>query len=329
MNTKFILVSLAAILPLAINIAGIIICKRKTGARFGCYVIGAICFIVFAMGLEQILHQNCLLAENAISAVLNNSPVLYALYAAFAAGIFEETARLVAYKFLLKKYKDPAVSIMYGIGHGGIEMILVIGSTYLIYMLFMCGVSFGTAEMDATLLATIMSIDNSIIVVALLERFIALALHIGLSIMVFKAHINHDIKWFFIAIAFHVLSDLPAAFYQRGYLSIPIIEIWCAVIAIIVLYIAIRLYKPIRANYLAEKEANMHFGFCLKDCDRCPDETCAGCRREGPKSEVCENLCEMRRCGLDKHINTCEDCPDHKTCGAFIEMQRVIKEEGV
>ncbi|MDO5441679.1 MAG: YhfC family glutamic-type intramembrane protease [Bacillota bacterium] len=328
MDIKTILVALAAIIPFALSLILLIWWKAKTKVRTGVFIIGSICFIVFALGVEQLAHNYFLLGNNAVSNFINGHVVSYALYAALAAGVFEEIARLVAYKFLLRKYKDPAISVAYGIGHGGIEMMILLGFTYAIYFLFMQGVSFGSEEINAQLFATVMSIPNSMIAVAIVERLIALVAQIGLSILVFTAYSRRDYKWFFIAIGFHAILDIPAAFYQTGSLSIVFVEIWCAVIAAVIMYIAVKLYKQLRPAYLAEKEAKQFIAFCGKDCEGCDsfkDLSCTGCRMPGAKSDFCENYCEMRRCGFDKHIETCEDCPDKKRCPAFAQAQENLK----
>ena len=55
------------------------------------------------------------------------NPYVFAIYGGLTAGIFEELGRFVAFFFLLKKYLDYKDGFAYGIGHGGIESILVGG----------------------------------------------------------------------------------------------------------------------------------------------------------------------------------------------------------
>ena len=49
---------------------------------------------------------------------------------------------------------------------------------------------------------------------------------------------------------------------------------------------------------------------------------CAGCRANGVKTIFCEQLCEIRKCALEKDVSTCGDCPKLKACptvGAILE----------
>ena len=41
---------------------------------------------------------------------------------------------------------------------------------------------------------------------------------------------------------------------------------------------------------------------------------CAGCRVDGVKTPYCESLCPIRRCALDRGIETCGSCAEMETC---------------
>lgn len=41
---------------------------------------------------------------------------------------------------------------------------------------------------------------------------------------------------------------------------------------------------------------------------------CTGCRKEGPKTPFCEYICEIKKCGSQKKIETCGDCSEKKKC---------------
>ena len=53
----------------------------------------------------------------------------YTLIGCLLAGVFEEVGRYLAFRFLLKRYTNRRDAVTYGIGHGGIEAILVLGLT--------------------------------------------------------------------------------------------------------------------------------------------------------------------------------------------------------
>ena len=41
---------------------------------------------------------------------------------------------------------------------------------------------------------------------------------------------------------------------------------------------------------------------------------CLGCRTEGVKTPFCDQMCEIRRCVINKKINTCGDCAKLDSC---------------
>ena len=49
------------------------------------------------------------------------------LYGGLMAGVFEETGRYVSFKWFLKKETRIQDGLSYGIGHGGIEAMLIVG----------------------------------------------------------------------------------------------------------------------------------------------------------------------------------------------------------
>ena len=144
---------------------------------------------------------------------------------------------------MLKKYNNPETSIAYGIGHGGIEIIITLGITYALYVLVSLGVNVFDGVTTKTVLDTIASIENTTIIIAMIERILTLTLHIGLSIFVFKAVKDKKYIWYFLAIILHAITDMPAALYQTGQLSLLFVELWCATLAIISICIGIKLYK--------------------------------------------------------------------------------------
>lgn len=102
-------------------VLGIIVYK-KTHAKVSSCFIGAGIFVVFALILEQIIHTIVL----AINPAFQGHIVLFGLYAALAAGLFEETGRFIAMKFFMKKSLDKGNALMYGVGHGGVERVAAV-----------------------------------------------------------------------------------------------------------------------------------------------------------------------------------------------------------
>lgn len=248
-----ILLFLFALVAIAIPIVGMAYWKRHAGGKWKHFFVGALIFIVFVYGLESVMHRFCLTMDNPISRFLNGNIWAYALYGGFAAGIFEETGRLVAFKTLMRKASDKKDAISYGLGHGGIEAILVMGVSYLVYAVFMIiyssnGVE-GLSQLMGTegaiaLTPTLESLSPGICCVALLERLCAITFHICASVLVFVAARDSKRFWLYpLAILLHAALDIPAAFCQKGMLPIWAIEVYVALFVIIIAFATRKIAK--------------------------------------------------------------------------------------
>ncbi|MBP9991787.1 MAG: YhfC family intramembrane metalloprotease [Bacteroidales bacterium] len=248
-----ILLFLFAFVAIAIPIVGMAYWKRHAGGKWKHFFVGTLIFIVFVYVLEGVMHRFCLTMDNPISRFLNGNIWAYALYGGFAAGIFEETGRLVAFKTLMRKASDKKDAISYGLGHGGIEAILVMGVSYLVYAMFMIiynsnGIDGLTQLMEnegsQTIVTTLESLSPGICCVALLERLCAITFHICASVLVFVAARDSKRFWLYpLAILLHAALDIPAAFCQKGMLPIWVIEVYVAVMAVVMVVVARKVWK--------------------------------------------------------------------------------------
>ena len=134
-TASFIWLITGAVLWIALPLLLAILWKIRKKEPFISILTGAAAFLLFAVILEKPI-QNVLafpsamgLPEHAVSRFLNAHPVLLALVAGLFPGVFEETGRLIAFKTVLKKRRNRETAISYGIGHGGFEVILILGLT--------------------------------------------------------------------------------------------------------------------------------------------------------------------------------------------------------
>ena len=202
--------------------------KKHTGESIWSFAAGAICFVLFAMVLENLLHQVCLGQNN--------------VYTAFAAGIFEETGRLFGFKVLLRRKNDYSCAVAYGIGHGGIEVILILGVSYLTMLLAIAGVNVGDAATTALIAANAQSITMAGAGIAMFERISAMMIHVGLSMLVYTAARSRKSFWLYpVAIVLHAIADVPAALYQyKAVSSLAMVEGGAFAIGLICLLAGIR-----------------------------------------------------------------------------------------
>lgn len=216
---------IAIVVTLAISvglpIALCIIVWRKTRARISSFFIGAATFVIFALILEQLLHTVVLSVSGT---VIKENIWLYALYGGLAAGVFEETGRYLAMKLCMKKNLDRQNAIMYGVGHGGIEAVLLMGMTYvsnlvvamminsgqIAAILSMSGVNDATYELAMTQLMTLSTTRPLMFYLGGLERVCAIIFHISASYLVYLAVKEKKLPWYLLAVLLHFLMDALA-----------------------------------------------------------------------------------------------------------------------
>ena len=250
----------SAILSVSIPVVLIVAWKLRTHKSlvpFGC---GILVFIAFAKVLEMIPHAVFLLPDTPIANFINNNIVCYVLYASLMAGLFEEVGRYVAFRFVLTKHTGKETAVTYGIGHGGIECVLVLGLTYFQYYAYgqlinngsmdkmLASYSGDAASVEALnqLIDNIKGITQFTCYMADLERVSALLVQIGLSILVFQAvHVAGKKYMLGVAIILHMLMDIPAAMYQKGALGLVPTEIFLFVYGVCVLLFAVRIYSTL------------------------------------------------------------------------------------
>ena len=125
---SLIMMAADAVLGIAIPILLSVYLVRKHHAKLSTILIGAGTFILFALVLESIMHQ--LVLKGPYGASIMDKTLRYAIYGGLAAGVFEETGRFLSMKFLMKKEPSaPLPGVAYGIGHGGVEMLVIFGIT--------------------------------------------------------------------------------------------------------------------------------------------------------------------------------------------------------
>ena len=215
-----IAMGICALLGIALPVALAWWLVKKHKARLTTILIGACVFIVFALVLESIVHQIVLKGPHG-QTILGNI-WYYALYGGLAAGIFEETGRFLAMKFLMKKETSDALpAVAYGLGHGGAEMLLIFGVTMISNIVLSAMINTGAAD---TLLATapaealdqvqaqfeqLETATAGSFFLGIWERLSALILQIGLSILVWTA-VRKGGRWLWLfpaAILLHFLVD--------------------------------------------------------------------------------------------------------------------------
>ena len=243
---SMIVMAVNAILGFAIPIFLAWWAVKKHNAKLSTILIGAATFIVFALVLESLVHKLVLAGDR--GAAIQGNVLYYALYGGLMAGLFEETGRFLSMKFLLKKEPtETKPGVSYGLGHGGVEMLILFGFSMISVLTMAVMVNAG--QTDALLAKTpeasqaaltaqfeqLKTTSAGTYLYGLWERLSAITLHLGLSILVWAA-VRKGGKWLWLfpaAILLHALVDALAVILSKS-ASILVIELIVMALAIAV-----------------------------------------------------------------------------------------------
>ena len=215
-TASIICMGIQILIAVGLPISLLIIFRKKTKAQLVWTLIGMCTFVLFALILESIFHRVMI---DIFGESLTGNVWVYGIYGGIAAGVFEETGRYLAMKFLDKGNLNKQNSIMYGIGHGGVESIIIVGLAGISNIITSFLINAGAMEaslavLDETSKATTLATLNTLIetksymfLLGGIERISAITLHVCLSYMVYRAVKDKKISLFIIAIAIHALVD--------------------------------------------------------------------------------------------------------------------------
>lgn len=254
--------AVTVILMLAIPVGFFLFWRRKHKAQttIRWLFAGAAGFLVSARVLELGVHYFCIVADNSVSRFLNGNTVAFVLYGVLMAGVFEECGRYLILKYILKKNRSRENAVLYGIGHGGIEIVAVVLPLMVTYLSIAVLFSAGnletalstlkiTEENAAAVLPSVQAaaaFDYAMMAMNVMERLFAILLHIGLTVIVFYGVSNRKTVFLPLAIALHMLMDTFPALYQRSVLPLWAVELWAAFWTVVIGLVAWKLYKKMK-----------------------------------------------------------------------------------
>jgi len=248
---------ITCVLVVAIPVVLALYFKKKYDCNLKSFLVGALVWIVFARLLEGLAHY--IVFETSLGITIQNNLWIYALYAGLMAGLFEEIGRFAGMKFFLKDCMDnDRNSLMYGTGHGGIEAILIVGLGMIQNLTVSLQINnralAPTYEVLKTLpedqgiaalsgLFELVETPPYMFLTGIIERIPAIAFHIALSVLVWKAVKESKPVYLVLAILFHFIMD-AATVIVAGYISnVVMVEGFIYAVAAILICVTVLLTK--------------------------------------------------------------------------------------
>jgi uncharacterized membrane protein YhfC len=217
MNTALLSINYALMILIPIVVA--IFIRRRTGAPWRLFSIGAVTFIA-----SQVLHIpfNAVVLRSGLlstDTTVWSSLIIYAAFLGLSAGVFEETARYLTYRFWAKDARSWSRGLMLGAGHGGIEAILVGALAAVNFVALLAAVNNETTmnalpadqrSLVTNALAQIMDAPTGTLLLGAVERVFAITAHLAMSLLVLQVFLRRNIAWLFASIGFHTLLNMVA-----------------------------------------------------------------------------------------------------------------------
>lgn len=193
-----------------IPLVGRVLLRRGRKGIGRAFAIGAAAFVISQLLIRTPILQ-FVLPNFTWYLVLPMNPWGYGLFLGLTAGLAEETARWIAMAVFLKGQHSLEQGLAFGLGHGGIEAMLLIGPNMIAGL-----------GMVLTGQGTQFPADAGSVLVAGAERIFAFAFHVGASLLVmYGVGKRRAFRYWALALALHTVMDaavviLPGVFGVGG-----------------------------------------------------------------------------------------------------------------
>lgn len=218
----FITLFLSLVLPILVLIVmGI---KNKGKGIWSAWFLGAAGFFISQIVVRLPL-LNILSGMASFQSFAREHYFLYALLLAFTAGLFELAGRFAAAKFLGKN-RTFRRSLAAGLGHGGIESIILVGLTYINNLVYLFLIQSGAFDAmiaqteamgvdSAQLVAirdTLLQVSAPLFLAAGVERVLTMVSHAAMSVIVcYGVAVKRPLPWMLLCLGMHTLLDTTVA----------------------------------------------------------------------------------------------------------------------
>lgn len=218
---------ISGLISLTATVAGIIFVRRRYHVEWKYLGYGALVFLVFQVvtRIPAVVLLQTLLADT-----LSSSPTILILWIgglAVTAGLFEEVGRYLGYRYLFKNGRTWRNALMYGVGHGGLEALLLGTGAMLLALINYAVVSSAAllpglfppdqAEQIAQARALFASIPWWLPLLGGFERVAALVIQVSMAVVVLQSFLRHSKLWLYAAIAYHAVVDFVAVMVLRQF----------------------------------------------------------------------------------------------------------------
>lgn len=234
---SIVFMGVSAFFGLALPVLLFLFLRKKYKADVGAFFIGCAVFVVFALMLEALAHQLILFSD--AGEKIRTNMWLYGLYGGLMAGLFEETGRYLAFRTVLKKKRGKNENaLMYGAGHGGVEVFYILCVGMITNIVLSVKLNAGMADEMLSALQgnaalaqmtvafeTLATTPSATYLAGIVERLAAVALHLSFSVLVWFAAKEKRLFWLYpLALLLHAGVDFAAVVIAGSVTNVWVIE---------------------------------------------------------------------------------------------------------
>lgn len=240
--TTLVFIIVSIIITIFVPIILLVFFYKKNKLFVGVFIGGMVSFYVPQLIVRVPIIQ-LVLPQFDWYQRLSQNVIGLALFLGLSAALFETFGRYITLNFLLKKHWSYETGLVHGIGHGGIEAIMLVGLNYLIFALFIIlqrqgvetPITFLIPLEQQELVTSLLKDTPSIMfLVAGIERFFTMILHVALSLLVTIGLYRKQVfRYLAIVLFIHSFVDVLAVILSGYGVSIVIIEATIGIIALL------------------------------------------------------------------------------------------------
>jgi uncharacterized membrane protein YhfC len=216
-SARIVMTIMAVLIEIALPLVLALVARRRLGVSWRYFGYGALIFFLFQLisrvpivQVVQMLIQPQLVASFPLQ-------VAWLAILALTAGLAEEIGRYVGYRWLMRREeKTWGKAVMYGLGHGGLESMLLVGGLTLLGLINLLALPslIGTLPPDqrATVeqqLALVAAQPDWLPLLGAWERVWTICFHVAMSVVVLQVF-RRGLGWLWLAVALHALVDFVA-----------------------------------------------------------------------------------------------------------------------
>lgn len=227
--------------------------RKLTG--WAAMLSGFATYIIINLAFENMVLGLALGEGSTAAEVIRSNPILYVLFAGITTILFDEGARYVVFRFVIKESNTRYDGIAYGTGFSCIEAIAYTFMTSFVYMIYSGLINESGADAfiesmedkEAALDLVdylVNRISTSMLVMDTIERLICIVIQICLSLICFYAVKKKCMEYFWLGCGLHFLFIVPGALTSNEVIPAGVIGFSIEIfITLIIVYVTARIFK--------------------------------------------------------------------------------------